>query len=338
MTSFQHAPNGVAGLYGYRQLLEAGFSEEEIRSARVTGTLVRLYRGVYALGLPVPGSRRPLEVLRILGVAARSPSMVVSHASAAVLHNIPLWQIDHTVVHLTKEAGGGSARTPGGVVHSATVADDEVATSNGILVTSVARTLVDLCRFSGFESAVIACDHALQQRLVAPAELAIALERARHRPGNAAARRAVGFADGRAESPGESRSRVLIHRLGLAPPELQIDVHDRFHTVLGRTDLGYVEDAALIEFDGKVKYGKLLRTGESPSEVVVREKLREDAIRAVGTSVLRIVWSELDRPKVLEQRIFETRRQGRTLRRTGAMSGTLLPRPAIRAPTTRGDH
>jgi len=299
---------------------------------------VRLYRGVYALGLlsPAPGGAvRGSPDSRRSGAI---PPWWCPTASAAVLHNIPLWRIDPTVVHLTKDAGGGSARTPGRLVHAATVTEGEIATLNGILLTSVARTLVDLCRFSGFESAVIACDHALQQRLVGPAELALALEGARHRPGNAAARRAVGFADGRAESPGESRTRVLMHRLGLAPPELQIDVHDRFHTALGRTDLGYVEDAALIEFDGKVKYGKSLRPGGNRSEVVVREKLREDAIRAVGTSVLRIVWLELDRPQVIEQRIIETRRQGRALRSAGAMSGTLCPRPAIRAAATRGDH
>ena len=32
---------------------------------------------------------------------------------------------------------------------------------------------------------------------------------------------------------------------------------------MGRADLGYTEDAALIEFDGKVKYAKPLREGQS---------------------------------------------------------------------------
>ncbi|MET3804773.1 hypothetical protein ABIB25_001769 [Nakamurella sp. UYEF19] len=330
MSIFEHVAGASTGLLDRRQLLAEGFSEDEIRSARAAGTLVRLYRGVYALGLQIPGARRPLEVLRIIGVAARSPSMVVSHTSAAVLHDLPLWLADPTVVHLTREPGGGSARTPGRVVDATRVESDEIVMVNGILVTSPARTLVDLCRGSAFEPAVMACDYVLHHRLASPLDLATALDRARHRPGNAAARRAIAFADGRSESPGESRTRVLIHGLGLPAPQLQIEVSDRFGNAVGRTDLGYVEDSALIEFDGKVKYGRLLQPGEDPSDVVVREKEREDAIRAVGTSVMRIVWSELNRPLMLERRIELTRLQGRALRDAGATSGRLRARRPIR--------
>ncbi len=170
-------------------------ADAEIRAALADGSLVRVYRGLYAPGLPDPGSRRPLETLRIIGVARRSPAMVASHSSAAVLHRLPLWRIDPNVVTLTRPPGGGAVRRPGRIVHSAAFADDEVVeltTVRGVLeITSVARTLVDLARTYGFESSVIACDYALHERLVKPAELLTAMDRARHRPGNARGRGGV---------------------------------------------------------------------------------------------------------------------------------------------------
>ncbi len=287
-------------VFGRDELLQAGFGDQEIRAALTDGSLLRLHRGVYAPGLRDRWSRRtPIEVLRILGVARRSPSMVVSHAAAAVLYRIPLWRIDPNVVHLTRRPGGGAVRRPGRIVHSAAFADDEVVQRHGVNVTSVARTVVDLARTYGFESSVIACDYALHERLVTPADLVLALDRARQRPGRRAASRALAFADGRAESPGESRTRVLMSRAGLDAPDLQVEVRDRSGAVLGRTDLGYQRDATLIEFDGKVKYQKLLRPGQTPSDAVIAEKRREDEIRSAGFAVLRIVWSELAAPDLL---------------------------------------
>ena len=119
MSTFVDASSTASGLFAYRQLIDQGFNNAEIRGARAAGTLVRVHRGLYALGLPDPGSRRPLDVLRILGVAGESPSMAVSHTSAAILHSIPMWKIDPAVVHLTRASGGGSVRTAGRVVHTA---------------------------------------------------------------------------------------------------------------------------------------------------------------------------------------------------------------------------
>ena len=47
----------------------------------------------------------------------------------------------------------------------------------------------------------------------------------------------------------------------------------------------------MAEFDGKWKYEKFLRAGESSADCVVREKLREDAMRADRRGMTRLVWS-----------------------------------------------
>ena len=96
---------------------------------------------------------------------------------------------------------------------------------------------------------------------------------ARQRPTR---RRAIAFADAGAESVGESRSRVLLARARLPPPVLQWEVPDP-RTRIGRTDFAWPELRTVGEFDGRVKYGRLLRPGQEPGDVVFAEKRREDA-------------------------------------------------------------
>ena len=57
------------------------------------------------------------------------------------------------------------------------------------------------------------------------------------------------------------------------------------------------------EFDGLVKYGRLLLPGETPGEKIVKEKRREDLLRDTGARVVRWVWAELDHPDRLRVRI-----------------------------------
>jgi hypothetical protein len=63
------------------------------------------------------------------------------------------------------------------------------------------------------------------------------------------------------------------------------------------TDFAWPEHRLLGEFDGRVKYGRLLRPGEEPGDAVFREKRREDLLRRVtGWSMIRITWEDLYHP------------------------------------------
>jgi hypothetical protein len=84
-------------------------------------------------------------------------------------------------------------------------------------VTSLVRTVLDLCRTIPFEQAVAAGDRVLRIGLVAAAvEEALALVEGW--PGTRQARRAISFLDARSESAGESVSRVRIHESCLLLP------------------------------------------------------------------------------------------------------------------------
>ncbi|RTL62301.1 MAG: hypothetical protein EKK42_32615 [Pseudonocardiaceae bacterium] len=279
----------VYGLTSRSTLLAAGISDDELARWCARGDLVRIARGAYLPAAAAHGldlaARHALEVRAALE-RLRVP-VAASHVSAAALHGLPVWDLPLDRVHLTRLAPGSARRSARLHVHGASLADDEVDLLDGCRVTSVARTLVDIARTVPFEQAVAVTDAALRAGLVAPASLAHARERARHRAGATAAGRVIAFADGRAESVGESRSRVALRRHGLPVPELQWDVRSGGRRI-GRVDFGWPALRTVGEFDGRTKY-----SGADAAEVVWAEKRREDALRAEGLRVVRWTWADL---------------------------------------------
>jgi hypothetical protein len=286
-------------------MLAAGYTDDELRRMRAGQQLVALRPGAYIGGadarLRRPEARHLLEIeaaLQQLG-----PGAVVSHASAAAVHRLPLWNTPLDRVHVTRNRRSGGRRSRYLHLHAAALDVDDFEVVDGILVTSVARTVADLARDLPFESALVPADAALHRRLATAAELHEAVERASNRRGNAAARRVVGFSDGGAESPGETRSRVALLRAGIAAPRLQRAVYAGTGRLIGRVDFDWDEHATVGEFDGEVKYGRELERGQDLGEVVFQEKLREDELRDTGRQVVRWIWAELSRFEVVVERL-----------------------------------
>lgn len=288
------------------ELLAAGYTDDELRRARRTGELVVIRRGAY-----VPATDERLadatarHALAVRAAVAQLPAgAVVSHVSAAVLLGLRVWGVPLTRVHVTRsrESGGRQGRQVH--VHAALLRADEIVEVDGVPVTTPARTVVDTARRAPFTGSVVIADAALEAGLVDPAALADAVDRARRRPGVAQARRVVAFADGGGQNVGESRSRVLLARAGLPPPVLQWPVSDFAGQHIGTTDFGWPDRGTVGEFDGMVKYGRLLRPGQSAGDVVVAEKYREDRLRDEGLRVARWIWRELDDIDMVAARLW----------------------------------
>lgn len=96
---------------------------------------------------------------------------------------------------------------------------------------------------------------------------------------------------------------MAIARCGLPTPTLQWPVRSADGDVLGYADFAWPELRSVGEFDGRTKYGRLLRPGETPEEAVYREKLREDSFRAEDLWVARWTWQEIDRFATVDRRI-----------------------------------
>jgi hypothetical protein len=116
-------------------------------------------------------------------------------------------------------------------------------------------------------------------------------------------------ADGRHESPGETRTDWLLWRHGLPQPVPQLEVHDRWGRVVARVDFAWPELGVFLEFDGKVKYLRHRRPGESATDAVLREKRREELVCGLtGWRCVRIVWADLYQPERTIARIRATLR------------------------------
>lgn len=111
----------------------------------------------------------------------------------------------------------------------------------------------------------------------------------------------LALADARAESAGESLSRVVIHQLGFELPEPQVEIRDASGQLIARVDGLWKSTGLVGEFDGLQKYSGTFAGSTPPSEVVVAEKRREDALRRAGHDVARWIWSDLRNPSRLER-------------------------------------
>jgi hypothetical protein len=85
-------------------------------------------------------------------------------------------------------------------------------------------------------------------------------------------------------------------------PSLQSEFRDASGALIARVDFDW-DGKVVGEFDGLVKYTKHRRPGETASDVVIREKRREDRLRDEGVTVVRWVWDDFKHPEALRARI-----------------------------------
>jgi predicted transcriptional regulator of viral defense system len=282
------------GLFTTADALGAGHIREEVRSLCRTGRWVRLRRGILIAATELAehernGRRHELDCLAAL-LALDRPSAVISHVSAARLWGLPVRRaLVGPVVRLT-DPGAWRAGS-GYLVSTAPLHPEDVATTGPLRATSAARTLVDCAREWPLEDAVIAMDTALLLERTDPERLSRAAVRAQRWRGSTAARRAVALADGRAESPLETRGRLRMLGSGFPPPALQVEIHAGGGQA-AVVDAWFDDAAVAVEFDGLVKYTDPWR-GRSPAQVLWEEKRREDVLRALDIRVVRVTDADL---------------------------------------------
>lgn len=306
------------------EALRRGLSDRELQRQCRTGAWERLRPGRFtdADAFADLDAYAQHRLLADAVAGAASPDAVLSHQSAAVLHGIHLWQTPLGRVHLTRDRPSGGSRSRRRHVHSQPLPAEDVTDVDGMQVTTPARTVVDLAATLGFEQAIVAADHALHCGAVDPAALAELRDAPRR--ASARVRRTLDLADGRSESVGESRSRVLFLREQLPLPDLQATLHSPRGVRLGRVD--FLLDGVVGEFDGRIKYGRLVPDGQLPEDVLWREKEREDRIRDAGWQVVRWTWAELATPDVIVDRI---RRALARAQRSEAPSGRVVRMPRV---------
>jgi hypothetical protein len=140
---------------------------------------------------------------------------------------------------------------PGIVVHTGFIARDEVTVRADMPCTTVARTCYDMGRRLRGDTAIIRIDALLNRTGGRVGDVAVLAERYPGARGIRRMRHALGFADAGAESPQETRLRLLLVRAGLPRPVTQIPVEDRWGRVRRRIDMGWPEWQVGVEYDGE---------------------------------------------------------------------------------------
>jgi hypothetical protein len=136
------------------------------------------------------------------------------------------------------------------VIHSDTLLKGETRVVDGMKVTAPARTAFDLGKHLPVDEAVQRIDSLMNATGVNVD--AVAAVAARH-PGVRGLRRlreTLALVDGGAESPYETKTRLLLVGAGFPPLQTQIPVRDEFGRVFARIDMGWPEYRVGVEFDG----------------------------------------------------------------------------------------
>ena len=80
--------------------------------------------------------------------------------------------------------------------------------------------------------------------------------------------------------------------------------YDEDGQFVARVDFCWQKQRTIGEFDGKIKYGRMLKSGQSIEDVLFAEKRREDALRDLGWQIVRWLWADLYRRGVIRDRVL----------------------------------
>ena len=228
-------------------------------------------------------------------VAARTEneSAANSHTTAAALHGLSLYRSRTDRVHLIVPGSHTRRNSRDVVRHHLPLENTDVEVIDGLRVTTLERTVYDVIRTASLETAVVCFDAALRRfawdessHQYSPSAAAGlrdgVIDRIVKNSGARGIRQArfvAEFADGRAQLPGESVSRLWMWQLGMPVPELQwrVDLGAGRFALL---DFAWPQLRRWAEFDGDNKYtDPELLDGRTAEEVRRSQDLRERAVR-----------------------------------------------------------
>ncbi|OBK43896.1 endonuclease domain-containing protein [Mycobacterium kubicae] len=181
---------------------------------------------------------------------------------------------------------------PGIVVHSYQLAEDEVRTVAGMRVTTAARTAFDIGREVPTAKAVAILDALLNATGIKPADVSALADQHKGARRIRRLRAALDLADGGAESPQETRVRLLLIGAGLPKPETRIE----FRQLRIRVDMGWREWQVAVEYDGVQHWNDRYQRSWDIERIALLE--------AAGWVVIRVSAEMLSRrPEVIVERV-----------------------------------
>lgn len=259
------------------ELTKGPFTLEAARRSGLSGRQLqgaswrRLGAGVYAwTGL------LQTPQLRLSAIQHRLPAAAAfSGRTAAWLHGLGLSPGDDPYEVTVPSASGVSARV-GVSVRRSHLTEGDVLVKDELRITSIPRTLADLSHRLDLVEAVVAVDRALQMHLITLAQLNSWIAARKGSKGIVSFRRVAELAEPAAESPMETRLRLLLIFAGLPRPEAQARLYGKRGEFLGRVDLFYRSPRLAIEYDGGTHRDSL-----------IEDNRRQNGLLSAGFRLLR---------------------------------------------------
>lgn len=276
-----------------------GFNDRALALMVRNGVLAKPRRGAYVAGsIWREADAEGQHSIRARAVIAQAKTEVaLSHTSGLLEYDAPTWGLALDDVHVTR-LDGRTGRPEAGVrQHRGVVEEGDILQRNGVPVMSPTRLALEVTTLAGVEGGLVVVNDLLHRGLTTRQALQDRYRSMAHWPHSLSTDVVLRLADPRVETVGESRCLHMLFRHSLPAPVPQYEIKDRAGRVLWRVDFAWPELGVFLEFDGKVKYEKLLRKDERASDVVIAEKRREEAIcRLTGWRCVRITWADLERP------------------------------------------
>jgi len=301
------------GLFLRREALDFGYRDRDLLAARRAGVIERVRHGAY-VAAETWTSRDQADRHRLRAQAVcltHEGRIALSHVSGAAEHGMRLWNADLERVHVVRLDGAKGRRQRDVIYHEDSWRPDDVHAMGEMLVLGIDQCALGAASLTSVESGIGLLDSCLDLNLSDEPSLWAEHARTVSWPNHAKLHISMRLMRRGAQSLGESRFRFLCFQHHLPEPELQFHVYDDVGNLVGITDFAWPRFRLLGEFDGMIKYGRLLKPGQSPGEVVTDEKNREDRLREVtGWSLIRFTWSDLHVRTVTAERVRRMMRLG----------------------------
>lgn len=190
---------------------------------------------------------------------------------------------------------------PGIKVRTYALSADDVCWVDDIRLTTPQRTAFDVGRLYMFDKSVPVLDALVRATDIKVADV-VAL--ADDRPGVKGRRRlraVLELVDGGAESPQESRLRLMLVRGGLPMPQTQIVFSDDLGNARIRVDMGWPEWKVGVEYDGEQHWTDARQRSWDIERLVIAE--------SEGWIIVRVSAEMMSRPSVVVERVATKLRQ-----------------------------
>lgn len=288
------------------EALADGYTDHQIARKVRSGAWHRVRRGAYVSGdlWQTLSTEDRHRVLARAVLRTAHPLTVLTHVSAALERGAPIYNVSLEEVHTTRTDGKAARREAGKVQHRGVLPAEQVEVVNGVPVSSAARCAVEMTTIADVESALVTVNGMLHSGQLAAQDFAVMAQDTRHWPQSLSANLVARLADPRLESAGETRAAYLCWVQHLPSPTPQVGIVDERGHEFARVDFAWPEYGVFLEFDGREKYRRWRREGETLEEFLMREKRREERIcQLTGWVCIRITWADLSRPERTAHRI-----------------------------------